>query len=120
MPRRMADVGATRGLVCTINHRPNSDRPPRLVSAIDEFSTRQCPDLDQEEPLTQRHLDESASRHRLDNLLREVNQVDRARLLAASVAHSGAWLSALPAEKCEVSLTHTRQYVMPGTKWQTI
>ena len=106
--RRMADVAlpafissmdATRGLVCTINHRPDGDRPTRLASAVDEFTASQVPDLTAEEPLDQRHLDELASRRRLDNLLHDANQVDRARLLAASAPHSGAWLSALPVEK---------------------
>ena len=49
--------------------------------------------------MTQRHLDEAASQQRLESLLQEANQVDRARLLTAGAPHSGAWLSALPTEK---------------------
>jgi len=104
--RRMADVAlpafiasmeATRDLVSLINRRPNGDRPALLTSAIDVYTAHYGPlagDL-----MTQRHLDETASEHRFQNLLESANQVDRARLVAAASPHSGAWLSALPAER---------------------
>lgn len=101
--RRMADValpafifsmGETRSLICTMNHCPNGARPACVAFTAEEFPARKCPDLDQE-PLTQRHMDELTSRHRPNNLLREANQDNRPR----NVTHGGAWLSVLPAEK---------------------
>ena len=99
LPAYIASAEAARELVCTINHRPNGDRPARLVSAIEAFKANKCPDLDPDLNLTQRNLDELASKHRFEDLLTRANQVNRARLLAAASPHSGAWLSAIPAER---------------------
>ena len=99
LPAYISSVEATRDLVCTINHRPNGDRPARLTSAIETFTTIQCPDLDPDLCLSQRSLDDAASKHRWDDLLTRANQIDRARLLAAAAPHSGAWLSAVPVER---------------------
>ena len=85
-------------VVCTINHRPNGDRWARLDSALETFTTNQCPDYTTELGLTQRSLDEAASKHRQADLISRANQVDRARLLAAAAPHSGSWLSAVPVE----------------------
>lgn len=53
----------TRGSVYTIdNHCPNCDRPAHLVSAINNLTTQQCPDLDLEKSLTQHHINDLASR----------------------------------------------------------
>ena len=90
LPAFFSSMEATPHLVCTINHRPNGERLTRLVSAVDEFTANQFPDLSAKEPVTQRHLDELASRHRLDNLLQDANQVDRAHLLAANATQSAA------------------------------
>lgn len=98
LPAYIASLEASRDLVCTINRRPTGDRLARLDSALETFTGNQCPDLNTEPGLTQRTLDEAASKHRLDNLLARANQVDRARLLAAAAPHSGAWLSAIPVE----------------------
>lgn len=106
--RRMVDVAlpaftssmdVTQGLVCTINHHPNGNRLAHLVSVVNEFTARHCPDITLEEPLTQCHLDELALRHHLDNLLYEANQVDHVLFLTANASHNGAWLSILPVEK---------------------
>ena len=69
-----------------------------MTSAIEAFKSIQCPDLDPETTLSQRTLDELASKHRLNNLLVRANQIHRARLLAATAPYSGAWLSAVPVE----------------------
>ena len=98
LPAYIASAEASRELVCTINRRPDGDRPARLEPAIEAFITNQCPDHDPSLGLSQRSLDESASKHRLDDLLTRANQFDRARLLAAAAPHSGAWLSAVPVE----------------------
>lgn len=92
----ISSLEAMRDLFFTVNHCPKGERPDRLASAIEKFTARQCPKLDQEELLTQRHLDESPSRHRLVNLLREANQ--EKTLCASNATHNGAWLF-LPAEK---------------------
>ncbi len=99
LPAYIASVAATWDLVCNINRRPIGDRPARLAAAIDAFTTTHCPGFNPDEPLTQRHIDEAASEHRLSDLMSHANQVDRARLLAARAPHSGAWLSAIPVEK---------------------
>ena len=98
LPAYIASVEESRELVCTINRQPNGDRPLRLTSAMESFTRNQCPHFDLDLPLTQRTLDEEASKHRLNTLLAQANQVNRARLLAAVAPHSGAWLSAVPVE----------------------
>lgn len=86
-----------RDVVGLINWRFNRDRPTLPMSTIDICTTYHGPltgDL-----ITQRHLDETASVHRFQNLLKSANEVDRARLVVAASAHTGAWLSALPVER---------------------
>ena len=73
-------------------------RPVSLYSALDSFSARCGPsvDLNTLPPASQRAWDSAASETSLAHLLETANQRDRARLLAASQPHSGAWLQAVP------------------------
>ena len=106
--RRMEDVAlpvyifmsATQSLVCQINGRTRDGISGLLLTALPTFTEHQCPDVDlnalnDAARISQRQLDEATSRRHLDELLERSNQVDRARLLAASESHSGAWLEAL-------------------------
>ncbi|MPC92278.1 hypothetical protein E2C01_087357 [Portunus trituberculatus] len=88
---------------------PNGDRLDRLDSAVAIFRNTQCPDLNTELGLRQRTLDGAASQHRLDDLFTHANQVDRARLLAATAPNSGAWLSAIPVESLGLLLPDDAQ-----------
>ena len=103
LPAFISSARATQELVGRITCRTNVDGPTLLASALTTFTSLFQPDIPQEftedSPLTQRHLDNAASRKRLDILLEGSHQVDRARLLAAAEPHSGAWLGALPVEK---------------------
>lgn len=51
-PAYSASVEALRDPVCTINCSPNGDRPAYLASALEAFTTNQCPNLDPEFRLT--------------------------------------------------------------------
>ena len=77
---------------------PAAGETDSLVSAIRQFKVVNgvtvVPSGD--DATHQRNWDELASRAQLDGLLASANQVHRARLLAASAPHSGAWLHALP------------------------
>ena len=89
-------MSATMGLVCQKNGCTRDG-----ISALHTFVERQCPDvelntLNDAARITQRQLDEAASRRCLDELREHSNQVHRARLLAAAEPHSGARLDALP------------------------
>lgn len=90
LPTCIISVEASWDSVCTINHHPKDDRLACLVTAIEDFTNSQCPDLNLEIRLMQGTLDEAASMH--------CNQFDRMHLLAATAPHSGAWLSAVPVE----------------------
>ncbi len=84
LPANIASAEASRALVCTINRLHTGDRLARLSSAIAAFTTNQCPDLNLDQDLRHRTLDEAASKLRLDDLMSDANQTDRARLLAAT------------------------------------
>ena len=71
-----------------------------MLAALHTFAERQCPDVDfntlnDAARISQRQLDEAASRRRLDQLLERSNQVHRT-LLATAEPYSGAWLDVLP------------------------
>ena len=76
----------------------NNSQPASLLQAIASFTAESGM---AETPVgeaagSQRVWDEISSRSVLDRLLSYADQINRARLLAASTLHSGAWLQAVP------------------------
>ena len=77
---------------------PLRGQPPIIAQAVESFSevTGSTTIPGDESAGSQRAWDEIACEQSLKQLLSSANQVDRARLLAASAPHSGAWLQAVP------------------------
>ena len=103
LPAFISSMSATQELVGSITSRPHDDSPELLASALASYNDLTNRPADEEitanTPLSQRQLDEVASRTRLETLLESSNQIHRARLLAAAEPNSGAWLNAIPVEK---------------------
>lgn len=76
----------------------HSRRDWPLTPALGGFRNCIGPNAVPERPLTQRMLDEAASRKRFDALLTGANRVERPLRLAAAEIGSGTWLTAPPVQ----------------------
>ena len=95
----MASLVASGSLIAAISPSVTDGAAPEaLFPALEEFkrltSFRHIPDGP--ETRKQRFWDDLACKETRDQLLKTANQVDRARLLAASEPHTAAWLQAVP------------------------
>ena len=99
LPCYISSLQASLPLAREICARLRQDAPPQsLSSAVEAFSSLCGPGFNPNSlsPGTQRDWDHARCEVTRSRLLESANQLDRARLLAASHPHSGAWLQALP------------------------
>lgn len=99
LPCYIASLNACSPLVASIAPgHSNVTCSAMLVMAVNEFQIWTGASLlpAESEAGTQRVWDDIASSCLKENLLKEANQVDRARLLAAAQPHTAAWLQAIP------------------------
>ena len=99
LPCFISSLQASLPLVQEICPRlANTARPQSLTHALELFSDRCGPsvDLNSLPSASQRAWDTAAAEVSRARLLEPANQRDRARLLASSQPHSGAWLQAVP------------------------
>ena len=94
LPAFVSSLGSTGSLVEAILSKPKLAESGELASAVEEWG-RRC-----EDPVptdfSQKSWDVPLMRAKREGLLREADQVARARLLAAAHKESGAWLNAIP------------------------
>lgn len=98
LPCYVASLGAALPLVRTIYpHLTESVAPASLLSALQNFSKiTGISELPEITSAGQRVWDSLSSQVSRDQLLRDANQLHRARLEAAAQPHTASWLQAVP------------------------
>ena len=92
----LASHYATEDLVARILTPVNLDRRPDPEDALACWQRRVPESLPPIDKAKQKAWDEAICKRQFDELLMQADQISRARLLAARVEDSGAWLHALP------------------------
>ena len=99
LPCYISSLNSALDLMRTINAEIETDREPESLTGAVAVFREKIPGFEVpggEASKRQRAWDDTSSESRFGELLGAVNQVHRARLLAARQPHSGAWLNAAP------------------------
>ena len=99
LPCYISSLNSALDLMRTINAEIETDREPESLTGAVAVFREKIPGFEVpggEASKRQRAWDDTSSESRFGELLGAVNQVHRARLLAAKQPHSGAWLNAAP------------------------
>ena len=99
LPCYLASLHATAPLVSAIAKSDTGDvNHAALQPALEELKRQiRLEDFPgEQDACKQRHWDDLVCKNAAERLIRNANQIDRARLLAASTPHTADWLQAVP------------------------